>query len=91
MFEKYEYGETLENCKIRNLRGKLFRHYHTGGLLLNETFDFKGNILISKKQVLKDFKKTPNWSEDLDLEPEVFASEISYDALNRTVRDEDPG
>lgn len=82
-FEKYEYGENVSDDKVKNLRGKLFKHYDTAGLVTNEAFDFKGNPLAASRQFLKNYKDTPDWKTNPALETETFVSETAFDALNR--------
>ncbi|NJP10191.1 MAG: toxin [Leptolyngbyaceae cyanobacterium RU_5_1] len=101
-FEKLIYGDTPGNGlsdaqKIQlNLRGKPYQHYDTAGLVtslgpnpatgVEEAFDFKGNLLRSKRQLVKDYKQTPDWSQNPELEVEVFSSSARYDALNRPIQ-----
>jgi RHS repeat-associated protein len=46
-------------------------------------FDFKGNLLESKKKFTTEYKNTIDWSTNPALENEEFVSETQYDALNR--------
>ncbi len=84
-YEKYEYGENAADAKTNNLRGKLFKHYDTAGLITNETYDFKGNLLKSSRQLLKDYKNIPDWQTSSILEEGSFSTETVYDAMNRPV------
>ncbi|MBX3255088.1 MAG: hypothetical protein KF862_13175 [Chitinophagaceae bacterium] len=89
IFEKYEYGDTMadvDNAKKNNLRGKLYRHFDTAGIVTNEAFDFKGNLLHSSRKLLRDYKKMPDWNQNQITEDETFGSETKYDALNRPVQ-----
>jgi len=90
IFEKYEYGESIPQNKKNNLRGNLYRHSDTAGININEIFDFKGNMLRSTRQLLKDYKKLPNWDVAQDVDDEIFANEIKYDALNRALEIKSP-
>ncbi|WON73555.1 SpvB/TcaC N-terminal domain-containing protein [Nitrosospira sp. Is2] len=99
-FEKVIYGDTptngLGDANKLNLRGKPYQHYDTAGVLISagrkpvtggdEAFDFKGNPLRSTRQLAKDYKSTPDWSQTPALEEEIFASSIRYDALNRPIQ-----
>ncbi len=85
-FEKYEYGEALADvaaAKNKNVRGKLFRHFDTAGVAVNDAFDFKGNLLQSGRQLLTNYKVTPDWKNYQVLEDQIFAGATKYDALNR--------
>jgi len=101
-FEKVIYGDALNNGlsdaqKAQlNLRGKLYKHYDTAGLVTSmgrnpvtgkdEAFDFKGNPIRSTRQLANNYKATPNWSEEPELEAEIFVSSTRYDALNRPIQ-----
>ena len=93
-FEKTIYGESadtgLTSAQVEqaNLRGKLYKHYDTAGIVTSEAIDFKGNLLRSTRQLLQDYKTTPDWSQTPQpvLDIEIFASATRYDALNRPVQ-----
>lgn len=100
-FEKIIYGDTLGNGltvdpKQLNLRGKPYKHHDTAGVVTSmgrnpvtggdEAFDFKGNLLRSTRQLVKDYKGTPDWSRNPVLETEIFTSSTRYDALNRPIQ-----
>lgn len=82
-FEKYEYGEGISGALIRNLKGKLYRQYDTAGVIIQEAYDFKGNLFVHSRQLHRDYKILPDWNSAPVLESEVFRSGTSYDALNR--------
>jgi RHS repeat-associated protein len=100
--EKIVYGDTPNNglsdaAKLQlNLRGKPYQQFDTAGVVTNkgrnpatgeeEAFDFKGNLLRSTRQLIQDYKKTPDWSQATVLETEVFNSSTRYDALNRPIQ-----
>ncbi len=71
-----------------NLRGRPYKHYDTAGVVTSEAHDFKGNLLRGSRQLLWDYKATPDWSQDPppELETERFASSTRYDALNRPIQ-----
>ena len=91
-------SDTPANDQTRklNLRGKPFKQHDTAGLVISmgrnpatgadEAFDFKGNPLRSTRQLVKDYKNTPDWSQNPALETEVFTSSTRYDALNRPIQ-----
>jgi RHS repeat-associated protein len=99
-FEKIIYGDTLGNGladpKSLNLRGQPYKHHDTVGIVIsmavnlatgaNEAFDFKGNLLRSTRQLVSDYKNTPDWSQNPGLEAETFSSSTRYDALNRPIQ-----
>lgn len=82
-FEKIIYGEDLANDKKLNLRGKPYQHKDTAGVITTDGYDFKGNPVSSTRQLIKDYKSTPDWSQSPTLEPEIFTSSSRFDALNR--------
>lgn len=92
-------GLTLTQSQAVNLRGKIYQHYDGTGVVTNEEYDFKGNLLSSRRQLIKEYKQQVNWSM-LDtltqvqaianaaassLEAEIFIASTAYDALNRPI------
>ena len=81
-----------------NLRGKPYQHHDSAGIVtsmgrnpatgVDEAFDFKGNLLRSTRQLVRDYKETPDWSQTPApaLETEIFSSSTRYDALNRPIQ-----
>jgi RHS repeat-associated protein len=84
LVEKTVYGEGQGDAN--NLRGSIYQHFDNAGVATNEKFDFKGNLLSSKRQLVKDYKTFPNWSSNSELETEIFRSSTRYDALNRPIQ-----
>jgi RHS repeat-associated protein len=81
--ERAEFGEGQPEAEKRNLRGKPFRQFDQAGVVINAEYDFKGNLLRSSRQMSAEFQVEVNWAQDPALEPEIYSSETSYDALNR--------
>jgi RHS repeat-associated protein len=77
------YGEAAENPEANNLRGQLWKIYDQSGMTENVKYDFKGNLLESRRQFAQEYKNTIDWSKKPALESEEFASMTEYDALNR--------
>jgi RHS repeat-associated protein len=80
---KAEYGEGQPNDVQLNLRTKAFRLFDASGVVTNEGFDFKGNLLRSSRQLAQNYQSTANWAVSPALEPRVLTSSTSYDAMNR--------
>ncbi|MEH2500485.1 RHS repeat-associated protein [Bradyrhizobium sp. AZCC 1678] len=77
------YGESQPDPEARNQRGKVVRLFDQAGVVTTEDYDFKRNLLKNSRQLAKDYKTTLDWSDNPELEPEVFISSTTYDALNR--------
>lgn len=88
LVERILYGEGQSNEKQLNLRGKVFQQFDGAGILTNNQYDFKGNLLNSTRQFLQKYKDPVNWSEVSmpALENETFMSTTTYDALNRAIQ-----
>jgi RHS repeat-associated protein len=81
--ERTVYGETQGTAN--NHRGQVFQQYDGAGVITNEAYDFKGNLLRSSRRLLADYKSDVDWSVSQLLENETFTSSTTFDALNRPV------
>lgn len=86
--ERLVYGESLgAAAKARNLRGQVYQHYDPSGLITNEGFDFKGNLLEATRQLASAYAASiidwPANPPPSAFEPEIFTQRTQYDALNR--------
>lgn len=91
--EKMVYGETEVGAQEHNLRGKLLRHYDQAGLVHFDSYDIKGNLLKSSRQLRLEYKEEANWPEtceELLLEADPYVTEWARDALERVVCEVEP-
>jgi RHS repeat-associated protein len=73
-------------AKRLNLRGRVRQHYDGAGVVTNEAFDFKGNLLSSTRQFAGEHRQQLDWSVLPSTSVEApFTSSTSYDALNRPI------
>lgn len=102
LLDRLVYGEGFPAA---NLCGRLFRHYDTGGAVINDQYDYKGNLLASSRQLTADYRQSPDWSPLADLtDPAAldaaaapllapgdrFDTSTAYDALNRPIQSVTP-
>ncbi len=78
-----EYGESLPDAEARNLRTRVARQYDGAGVITNEAYDFKGNLLDARRQLAAEYRDVVDWSSDVRLEAREYLGRTSYDALNR--------
>lgn len=81
--EHLEFGEAQPQAEALNLRGRTFRQSDQAGVVTNGEYDFKGNLMRASRQMLEEFRVQIDWSKEPALEPQVYSSETTYDALNR--------
>jgi RHS repeat-associated protein len=81
--ERTEYGDGQPDAAAHNLRTRVFRQFDGAGIVTNIEYDFKGNLLHATRQLLSAFRDEVDWAASPALEPEIFHSRTSYDALNR--------
>ncbi len=90
VIERLTYGETHAEAEARNLRGQLWQHHEPSGVMTNEFFDFKGNLLEVTRQLTSNYQASVvDWSEGSitnAVTEEVFTQITEYDALNRMTR-----
>ena len=80
------YGDGLPDAAAHNLRGTVAEAFDSAGVVTNREYDFKGNLLLASRQFVTDVVGTVDWSAEPALDPEVFTSATSFDALNRTTQ-----
>ncbi len=95
LFEQTGYGEGQVNDTDLNLRTRVVKQYDCAGVVTNERYDFKGNLLSGNRQLATDYQNIPDWSLTVALEteggmPKTYATETSYDALNRPLTQRTP-
>ena len=80
------YGETMPNPETKNIRGKVYQIFDQAGTVISDEYDFKGNLLCSRRQLAVEYKDTLNWAASVELEEELFSRSAAFDALNRPIQ-----
>ncbi len=83
LVQRTVYGEAQGDAL--NHRGRAYQHFDAAGIVTNVAYDFKGNLLESRRQLAQDYRTLPDWSASPALEAETFAARTTFDALNRPV------
>ncbi|USG65945.1 hypothetical protein NDK47_00890 [Brevibacillus ruminantium] len=85
MVERMVYGEEEPDAKDKNLRGQLYRLYDQAGIITQSLYDINGQLLVSDRVLLQEYRKEANWDEpeSVRVEKERFTTRFSYDALKR--------
>jgi len=83
LVERTVYGESQPAPEQRNLRAAIYQVFDGAGIVTNEAYDFKSNLLRSTRQLAVEYKTTLDWSASVSLEPEAYTSSTTFDALNR--------
>ncbi len=60
--ERMIYGEQHPDAESRNLRGSLYLHFETAGVVRLEANDFKGNPLRVSRRLATEYKKALDWT-----------------------------
>ena len=93
IFDRIVYGESILNAETLNLRGNVYRHYDTGGLVETPEFNFKGEPKITKRRLFRNYKVVANWTDvsiESDLEDGFFSFVNETDALGRITKQISP-
>ena len=77
------YGESEGDTN--NHRTRVFQVFDGAGVVTNEGYDFKGNLLGIKRDLLPDYGVEVNWIQNLNANDGTFLSKTEYDALNRPI------
>lgn len=79
--ERTKYGETLGDTE--NHRTRVYQVFDGAGVVTSEAYDFKGNLLRSRRELLADYKQAVNWRLNPAPNDGTYATSTTYDALNR--------
>ncbi|HLG56083.1 MAG TPA: SpvB/TcaC N-terminal domain-containing protein [Vicinamibacterales bacterium] len=81
--QRTEYGDRQPGGEAANLRGKAVALFDQSGVVSNGRYDFKGNLLEAERRITQEFQNAVDWLASPVLEPDIFRTTASYDALNR--------
>ncbi|MDJ0991782.1 MAG: RHS repeat-associated core domain-containing protein, partial [Desulfobacterales bacterium] len=84
--ERIAYGESRANPESNNLRGQMVQLFDPAGVVTTDGYDFKGNLVRSRRQLARAYKETLDWSTAVPLETATYTSHTRYDALNRPIQ-----
>ena len=79
--ERTVYGESQGDAD--NHRTRVFQVFDGAGVVTSEAYDFKGNLLRSRRDLLPDYKQAVDWQQNPAPNDGTFTSSTTYDALNR--------
>jgi RHS repeat-associated protein len=80
------YGDERADAEVDNLRGKVVELFDQAGVVRSLRYDFKGNLRRSERELARDYKTTLDWRAGVQWDGAApYASETTYDALNRPV------
>lgn len=80
------YGESRDIPEASNTRGKVVETRDQAGIVYNDQYDFKGNLLSSRRRFARAYKETIDWSIAVPLQPDTFTNQTRFDALNRPIQ-----
>ena len=79
------YGESLSDAETHNAKRQSVQVFDQSGVVTNDDYDFKGNLLRSHRRFARDYNEVVDWSASPALETETFVNIATFDALNRLV------
>ena len=77
------YGEGRPNAETNNLRSRMVQLFDQAGVVTNDAYDFKGNLLRDERQFAQAYSTILDWSGAVPLEATIYGGRTRYDALNR--------
>jgi RHS repeat-associated protein len=81
--ERTVYGEGQGAAE--NHRTRVFKVFDGAGVVTSEAYDFKGNLLSSRRDLSPDYKNDLDWRLNHATDDGTFTTRTTFDALNRPV------
>lgn len=81
--ERTVYGEG--QGAANNHRTRVYQVFDGAGRVNSVAYDFKGNLLQSRRELLPDYKVEVDWQQNPTPSDGTFTSSTTYDAFNRPV------
>lgn len=81
LIERTEYGESQGDSG--NHRTQVHRSFDGTGIVTSVGYDFKGNLVQGRRDLLPAYRHTVDWQQDLVADDGTYTSHLAYDALNR--------
>jgi len=75
------YGEGQGTAN--NHRTRVFQVFDGAGEVTSEAYDFKGNLLRGRRELLPNYQQAVDWQQNPVPNDGTFTSSTTYDALNR--------
>jgi len=66
-----------------NYRTRVFQVFDGAGVVTSAVYDFKGNLLRGRRELLPNYQQTVDWQQNPLPNDGTFTSSTTYDALNR--------
>lgn len=82
--EQHRYGTAA--LVAVNANGRLIQVFDGAGTVATPRYDFKGNVLETRRRFLDDPRQVPDWAAAPGLAADTHTTLTSYDALNRLVQ-----
>jgi RHS repeat-associated protein len=79
--ESTVYGEAQGDGT--NHRGRVFQVFDGAGVITNVAYDFKGNLLENRRDLLPNYRRSVDWQQNPAATDGTFTSTTTFDALNR--------
>jgi len=79
--ERIAYGE--DQGDGANHRTRVYQIFDGAGVITNVSYDFKGNLLESRRDLLHSYRQEVDWQLDPAADNGSFVGSTTYDAANR--------
>ena len=86
------YGESLNStfAKTHNLLTHVYKCKDQSGSKTQLLYDLAHNCVSTQQQTTTEYKIVIDWDDQVDLNPTVLSTTLTYDALNRLVSTQTP-
>ncbi len=88
LVEVYTYGETVANAQNLNLRGQLYEIKDLSGIVVHSRYNIAYDLLATTRQMTSDYANSVNWDNKVSLQPDIYSTSYTYDALKHSLTEE---
>ncbi|MBB6498857.1 Rossmann-like fold-containing protein [Pedobacter cryoconitis] len=90
LVEVFNYGESQADAANLNLRGQLYQLKDLSGVMINSSYNIRGLLIQTSRQMVTDYKNAINWKQPVELQEDVYRMHYTFDATAHLLQEISP-